>query len=104
MEKVITPDLEEKIKGAETLDDLAKVCAEAGIDVTKEQLEAELAKEESDELDETALDDVAGGASVLRLALGAIVVIWKKVYSVKRSRGGGGRGSFGGGGGGGGGR
>ena len=102
MADFITPELEEKIKSAETLEDLVKVCAEAGVEVTKEQLEAELAKAESDELDENALDDVAGGVSVLRLALGAAVVIWRKVYTVKRSKGGGGSGSFGGGGGGGG--
>lgn len=89
MSDFITPELEEKIKGAETLDDLVKVCTEAGVEVTKEQLEAELAKTENDELDENALDDVAGGVSVFRLALGAVVVIWKKVYSVKRSKGGG---------------
>ncbi|MBQ6999499.1 MAG: Nif11-like leader peptide family RiPP precursor [Oscillospiraceae bacterium] len=72
----ITPELEEKIKGAETLEDLVKVCAEAGVEVTKEQLETELAKAESEELDENALDDVAGGSAVLVSAAIAIIGTW----------------------------
>lgn len=76
MTDFITPELEEKIKDAETLEDLVKVCAEAGVEVTKEQLEAELAKMESDELDENALDDVAGGVVIAPAIAIAIIGTW----------------------------
>ena len=91
MTDFITPELEEKIKGAETLEDLVKVCAEAGVEVTKEQLEAELAKMESDELDENALDDVAGGASKVKAIVDAIITLLKRSPVLRNPYIGGGR-------------
>lgn len=98
--------LEEKLKNAASLDEAIQACAEEGITVTKEQLEAVLSPDPEGELSDEALDNVSGGG----------VIDWIRRY-IRRSRasnysaggggfssGGGGSGSFGGGGGGGGGR
>lgn len=52
-----------KLNEAETAEDVIKICAEAGYEVTEEQLKA-LAVEENEELSEDALDHVAGGVIV----------------------------------------
>ena len=52
-----------KLNEAETAEDVIKVCAEAGYEITEEQLKV-LAAEENEELNEEALDYVAGGAIV----------------------------------------
>lgn len=53
--------LEEKLKNAASLDEAIQMCAEEGITVTKEQLEAVLSPELDGELNEEALDNVSGG-------------------------------------------
>lgn len=65
--------LEEKIKAAETLEDVVNICSEEGIAVTKEQLEAALAQTEGGELSEDVLDNVSGGTSMLWRALIPII-------------------------------
>lgn len=49
-EMEISGALEEKLKNAESLDEVVQACAEEGITITKEQLEAELVQAEGGEL------------------------------------------------------
>ena len=103
-EMTISAALEEKLRGAESLDEVVQVCAEAGVPVTKEQLECPAVSGPDGELSEDALDNVSGGG----------VIDWiRRIYRYYRpsnyngggggfSSGGGGGSSFGGGGGGGG--
>ena len=49
-----------KLDGAETVDDVIRICAEQGVEITEEQLK-QMAMEEAGELTEDALDTVAGG-------------------------------------------
>ena len=90
----MNPELQAKLDGAESLDDVVRVCAEAGITISKEQLEASTA---DGELSENTLDAVSGGGLL------ADLFDWWRNRGRKRSSGGGGNGSFGGGGSGGGG-
>ena len=53
-----------KLTEAETTDDVIRLCAEAGYEVTEEQLKT-LVAEADGELNEDALDDVAGGIGVI---------------------------------------
>lgn len=73
--EMISKELEAKLQNAETLEDVQKVFAEEGIEVTMEQLEAELAKAKNGELDENALDNVAGG-TILPVIIGGGVALW----------------------------
>ena len=52
-----------KLTEAETTEDVIRLCAEAGYEVTEEQLKT-LVAEENEELTEDALDDVAGGVII----------------------------------------
>ena len=88
----ITPELEEKIRNSESLDEIVQLCTDAGIPVTKEQIEAGLKTAGDEELSETALDNVSGGG------LFSLSVIIGIIWGRNRARGGGGQGSFGGGG------
>lgn len=99
-EMTISAALEEKLRGAESLDEVVQVCAEAGIPVTKEQLECPAVSGPDGELSEDALDNVSGGG----------VIDWiRRIYRYYRASnyssgsGRGGLASGGGGGGGGGG-
>lgn len=83
-----------QIENAKDLTEVAALFRTQGVEVTKEQLEALLTSEEG-ELDETALDNVAGGG------IGKIISQLVKNL-LKKSSGNGGKGSFGGGAGGGG--
>ena len=56
--------LEEKLKNVESLEETIQACAEEGITVTKEQLEAVLSPEPDGELNEEALDNVSGGGFI----------------------------------------
>lgn len=93
--KQMSMKLQEKLNKAETIDDVVRICAEAGITVSKSQLEAAEALSSDEELTEETLDAVSGGG------LFSWFRLWK-YWHTKRSSGGGGSGSFGGGGGGGG--
>lgn len=62
MEEKLTKELEEQISAAKSLDDVVKLCTDAGIPVTKEQLEATALPEADGELTEEALDAVSGGS------------------------------------------
>lgn len=53
--------LEQKLKNAESLDEVVQACAEEGITLTKEQLEASLSSDPEGELSAEALDNVSGG-------------------------------------------
>lgn len=79
MEAKISKELEAKLQNAETLEDFIKACAEEGIEVTEEQLEAELKAQESGELNENALDNVAGGSiwPWAAIGLGYLYGRWK---------------------------
>ena len=90
----ISQELEEKIRNAETVEEVVQVCTEAGIQVTKEQLEAELLPQTEGELSEDMLDNVSGGGifSLVRRII--------SYYRASNYNGGGGGFSCGGGGGG----
>ena len=87
----MNPELQAKLDGAESLDDVVRICAEAGIAISKEQLEAMDKSMANGELTAEALDAVSGG-------LLADLFNWWRNRGRKRSSGGGGNGSFGGGG------
>ena len=90
----MSPELQAKLDGAESLEDVVRVCAEAGITISKEQLEAFTA---DGELSEDTLDAVSGGGLL------ADLFDWWRNRGRKRSNPHGGYGAFGGGGSGGGG-
>lgn len=74
----ISDSLKEKLDNAETMDDVVSVCAEEGIEVTKEQLEAAAASID-DELNEDDLDNVNGGVALFAIAVAvAITYYWYK--------------------------
>lgn len=100
-EMEISHALQEKLEKAESLDEVIQACAEEGITLTKEQLEASLSSDPEGELSAEALDNVSGGG----------LFDWIRRF-IRYSRasnysgggggfssGGGGNGSFGGGGG-----
>ena len=57
----VSEELKEKLGKAESLDEVVKILAEEGLEVTKEELEAALAQGENGELSEEALSAVSGG-------------------------------------------
>ena len=57
----VSEELKEKLGKAESLDEVVKILTEAGLEVTKEELEAALAQGENGELSEEALSAVSGG-------------------------------------------
>lgn len=83
--------LEQKLKNAGSLDEVVKACAEEGITVTKEQLEASLSSDPEGELSAEALDNVSGG--------GILDWIRRFIRYSRASNYSGGNGSFGDGGG-----
>ena len=89
----MNPELQAKLDSAESLDDVVRVCEEAGIAVSREQLEAMDVPMADGELTEEALDAVSGGSVV-----GWIFRYWWRNRGRNRSSGGGGNGCFGGGG------
>ena len=89
----INSELQAKLDGAESLDDVVRLCEEAGIAVSKEQLEAVDVPMADGELSEETLDAVSGGS-----VAGWILWYWWRNRGRNRSSGGGGSGSFGGGG------
>lgn len=88
----MNPELQAKLDGAESLDDVVRICEEAGIAVSREQLEAMDVPMADGELTEE-LDAVSGGS-----VAGWILWYWWRNRGRNRSSGGGGNGSFGGGG------
>ena len=88
----INSELQAKLDGAESLDDVVRLCEEAGIAVSREQLEAMDVPMADGELTEEALDAVSGGS-----VAGWILWYWWRNRGRNRSSGGG-NGSFGGGG------
>lgn len=87
----INSELQAKLDGAESLDDVARICEEAGIAVSKEQLEAMDVPMADGELSEETLDAVSGGSV-------AGWILWYWWRNRGRNRSSGGNGSFGGGG------
>lgn len=87
----MNPELQAKLDSAESLDDVVRLCEEAGIAVSKEQLEAMDVPMADGELTEETLDAVSGGSVV-----GWIFRYWWRNRGRNRSSGG--NGSFGGGG------
>lgn len=87
----MNPELQAKLDGAESLDDVVRICEGAGIAVSKEQLEAMDVPMADGELSEEALDAVSGGSV-------AGWILWYWWRNRGRNRSSGGNGSFGGGG------
>lgn len=102
MEKV-QERMEEKLQKAESMDEVVQLCAEEGITVTKEQLEAMLSSESENEgeLSAETLDNVSGGGLLSRIRKYIRYSRTSKYSAGGRgfSSVGGGKGSFGGGGG-----
>ena len=88
----MNPELQAKLDSAESLDDVVRVCEEAGSAVSREQLEAMDVPMADGELSEETLDAVSGGS-----VAGWIFWYWWRNRGRNRSSGGG-NGSFGGGG------
>jgi len=61
----ITKEMMEKAEQCKTADDLVALAKANGITLTKEEAEAYLAELEDMELDDAALDNVAGGRNQL---------------------------------------
>ena len=59
----ITKEMMEKAEQCKTADDLVALAKANGITLTKEEADAYLAEMDNMELDEEALDNVAGGSS-----------------------------------------
>lgn len=80
MENLVFSDsLKAKLAEAETLEDVVKVCAKEGLEVTLEQLQAAEATQK-DEFDEDDLDNVAGGLSLLGPIIGVgIYALWQAI-------------------------
>ena len=71
----LSETLKAKLDRAQSPEEVIRICAEEGIQITMEQLmepEAPL----NAELDEEALDNVAGGRSATATRLGILVVKW----------------------------
>lgn len=60
----ISSALEEKLKKAESLDEIVQACAEEGIEITKEQLNDPLPSDPEGALSEAALENVSGGGII----------------------------------------
>ena len=73
-------DLKKKLEAAESLEEVAKLCCEAGYEVTVDELKAAEASC-SEELSEDDLDNVAGGGLLTAITVGMIAIgaylIWK---------------------------
>ena len=59
----LNDEIRAKISNAASMDEVVRICAEAGIPVTKEQLEASDTTGAEGELSEEALDAVSGGGA-----------------------------------------
>lgn len=92
----ISAELEEKIQNAASIAEVAQICNDAGIHITKEQLENEMIPEKDGELNEVMLDNVSGGG-IVRFAFKIV-----SIFCGGRSNGDGSGGRFSAGGGGGG--
>lgn len=62
MEEKLTRELEEQLSAAKSLEDMVKICTDAGIPITKEQLKAAALPDTHEELTEEELDAVSGGS------------------------------------------
>lgn len=60
----LNDEIRAKISNAASVDEVVRICAEAGIPVTKEQLEASDTTGAEGELSEEALDAVSGGSVI----------------------------------------
>lgn len=60
----LNDEIRAKISSAASVDEVVRICAEAGIPVTKEQLEASDTTGAEGELSEEALDAVSGGSLI----------------------------------------
>ena len=60
----LTEELKEKLENAGSVDELVQIVNEAGVPITKEQLEQMAIGSGEEELNEDDLEAVAGGASV----------------------------------------
>lgn len=83
-EMIISSALEEKLENAESLEEVVRLCAEEGIAVTKEELEASLDSDSEDEgeLNAEQLDNVSGGIRLSRIRR----IIRRSRIRLRRSR------------------
>lgn len=74
--------LQEKLEGVTDLDEIVRICTEAGFPVTRAQLEADRSKDDNEELSEDDLSCVVGGVSNGILGQNNVLMylwkIWKK--------------------------
>ena len=83
MNTEISEELQAKLEQAQSVAEIAELLRAEGYDVTEEQL-LELAKAEEGELNEDALDEVAGGRiglndAIVRLVVKAVVYVVNKL-------------------------
>lgn len=81
----ISRELEEKIRQAGTVEEVIQACAEEGIQVTKEQLEAGLMPESEGGLSEDMLDNISGGGiyNIVRRIISYYRVCSKKLQDIR---------------------
>ena len=78
----LTQDAEwmQALSNAETTAEAAALFAQKGVEVTAEQLDQLVEKQEQGELDEADLDNVAGGDIVIALGVGVMVTLSVLAY------------------------
>ncbi len=82
MNKELSKAAEAKLEAAETLDEMVKILAEEGVEITKEELIAAMDEPEG-ELNENDLEQVAGGCPMI--LVGCILIpIWLWLRMKKR--------------------
>lgn len=86
----ISDQLKQKLEMATSLDEVAQLCCEEGIEITKEQLESEMLPNDNDELSEDTLDAVSGGGII---SIARIIVRIIRTSNNRTSGSGGGGGS-----------
>ena len=72
-------DFAEKVRGMDSLADVAKAFSSRGVEITEEELKKALEEypEDGGELDEAALANVAGGIAPAIIAVAGIYVLYK---------------------------
>lgn len=79
-ELIQNESIKARIQSAKSLDEVAEILNENGIDVSVSDIEAAAAAETEDELNEEALENVAGGVSIKA----GLKIIWQIIKHLPR--------------------
>lgn len=85
MNKELSKAAEAKLEAAETLEEMVKILAEEGVEITVEQLSATMDANDG-ELNENDLDNVAGGCPPFVVVGGVIIAWWLWLQMMKRRK------------------